>query len=99
MKITLNKKEYSDTGIFVEKKIQEYCNLKIYPYLGILERDAGLISDLGEMFNENEFYGNYIIYGDQDSEDYNVLNDNLIEFEKKETFVKDFDKQKRIALK
>ena len=87
MKITLNKKEYSDTGIFVEKKIQEYCNLKIYPYLGILERDAGLISDLGEMFNENEFYGNYIIYGDQDSEDYNVLNDNLIEFEKKETFI------------
>jgi hypothetical protein len=83
----LNKKEYPDNGIFVEKKIQEYCNLKIYPYLGILERDAGLLTDLAEMFNEQQVFANYVIHGDPVLEDYQVLQDNLLTFEKKQMVV------------
>ena len=47
----LNKKIYPDSGVFKTKFIEEYCNLKIYPLVGILEREAGLLSDLAEAFN------------------------------------------------
>ena len=49
MTIILNKKEYHDTTI-VKVHHEEYFNLNIYPKAGILEREAGLLSELAEMF-------------------------------------------------
>ena len=72
--ITLNKKEYTDNGIFENKFIQEYCNLNIYPLIGTLEKEAGLMSDLAEVMDLS-----YQIYG-PDSEDIHVLKDNLLNF-------------------
>jgi glycosyltransferase involved in cell wall biosynthesis len=46
--VLLNKKEYSDT--FDQFHHEEYFNLKLYPEVGILEQEAGLLTELVEMF-------------------------------------------------
>jgi hypothetical protein len=52
--VILNKKEYPDIP-FEEVYIEEYCNLHIFPLVGILEKEAGLMSDIAEAYNlENE---------------------------------------------
>jgi hypothetical protein len=38
----LNKDEIQ---LFEKKYIEEYCNLEIYPQVGILEQEAGLLND------------------------------------------------------
>jgi predicted O-methyltransferase YrrM len=47
--VLLNKKEYPNET-FEEFHHEEYFNLKLYPDAGILEREAGLLSELVEMF-------------------------------------------------
>ena len=50
--IVLNKQEYPDNGCFQREHIQEYCNLEIYPLVGILEREAGLsFQDIANKLN------------------------------------------------
>ena len=44
---------------FEKKYIDEYCNLNIYPKIGILEKEAGLLSD----FAEHTGFG-ILVYGD-----------------------------------
>ena len=48
MGVTLNKKEYQEH--FEQFHHEEYFNLKLYPEAGILEQEAGLLSELVEMF-------------------------------------------------
>ena len=53
--VTLNKKKYTDNGIFKKVYIDEYCNLSIYPLIGILEKEAALLSEFAEAFqSENK---------------------------------------------
>ena len=78
-KIILNKKEYPDNGIFQKIFIEEYCNLNIYPLVGILEKEAGLMSDFAEAYIAENNSLNYNIYG-PDSEDILFLKDNLYNF-------------------
>ena len=53
---------------FQKQYIEEYCNLEIYPQLGILEQEAGLL---------NDFCGkDFIIHGSH-SESKQFLRDNL----------------------
>ena len=79
-KMIINYKEYPDNGFFKERYTQEYCNLKIYPLVGILEREAGLLSDFAEELNNN---CNCLIYGEPEIEVYQVFNDKLLNFNKK----------------
>jgi len=76
----LNKKIYNDSGVFKTIFIEEYCNLKIYPLVGILEREAGILSDLAEAFNLENKKCEITIHG-EDSEDIHFLKDNLFNFE------------------
>ena len=62
-KVVLNKKEYNDTGIFQKNLIQEYCNLQIYPLVGLLEREAGLLSDIAEEITKQGGVVSFKIYG------------------------------------
>ena len=48
MVIMLNKKEYQED--FKEFHHEEYFNLKLYPEAGKLEQEAGLLSELVEMY-------------------------------------------------
>ena len=48
MSTVLNKKEYPE--VFEEYHHPEYFNLKIYPDAGTLEREAGLLMELADMF-------------------------------------------------
>jgi len=48
MVLTLNKKEYKED--FEQFHHEEYFNLKLYPEVGTLEQEAGLLSELVEMF-------------------------------------------------
>jgi len=77
--ITLNKKEYQESGLFKENFIQEYCNLKIYPLAGVLEREAGLLSDLAECYRGK---CNLVNYGDPSLETNKFFLDNLEHFDK-----------------
>ena len=53
--LTLNKKEYPNNGIFKNVFIEEYCNLSIYPLIGVLEKEAALLSEFAEAFqSENK---------------------------------------------
>ena len=58
----INKKEYPDNGIFEERYSQEYSSLKIYPLVGILEREAGLLSDLAYEIRKKGVRCNCLIY-------------------------------------
>jgi predicted O-methyltransferase YrrM len=60
--ISLNKKEYQNTNIFEHVHNEEYFNLKIYPLVGILEKEAGLLSDIAEGYLLEEIKCNCIIY-------------------------------------
>jgi len=79
-KITLNKKEYPDNGIFKKIYIEEYCNLNIYPLVGTLEKEAGLMSDFAEAYLSENNSLTYNIYGNQELEDLLFLKDNLFNF-------------------
>lgn len=68
--IVLNKREYTDNGCFQKFYIEEYCNLSIYPLVGILEREAGLINDFSP---ENVV----VIHGNSELESMDFLKDNL----------------------
>jgi len=46
--VLLNKKEYSEH--FEQFQHEEYFNLKLYPEAGVIEQEAGLLSELVEMF-------------------------------------------------
>jgi hypothetical protein len=81
-KIVLNKKEYHNNGLFTEVFIEEYCKLKIYPLVGILEREAGLLSDLAEDIRKEGIRSNCFIYGDSSNEIVQFFNDTLQNFSK-----------------
>jgi predicted O-methyltransferase YrrM len=81
--IVLNKKEYPDNGVFTQIDHPEFCNLKIYPLVGILEKEAGILSDLAEAYVSENIKCNCIIYTDLESERVQLLNDNLLNFENK----------------
>ena len=76
--IFLNKKEYPDNGLFNKVIIEEYCNLLIYPLVGILEKEAGILSDFVEAFNEENIATKYVIHGDHNLENVQFLKDNLL---------------------
>jgi hypothetical protein len=69
--IVLNKREYTDNGCFERQHIEEYCNLSIYPLVGILEREAGLL-------NEFSPQNIIVIHGNTPLESIEFLKDNLI---------------------
>jgi FkbM family methyltransferase len=49
--ISINKKKiYCDPNAYPEFKHDEYNNLKLYPIIGNLERYAGLLNDLSDLF-------------------------------------------------
>ena len=73
--VKLNKKEYSDTGVFKTHYIDEYCNLQIYPLVGLLEREAGLLSDLIEAYQP--LNASVKVYGNENLEDIQFIKDNL----------------------
>jgi predicted O-methyltransferase YrrM len=83
MEVTLNKKKYSDTGLFISKYIEEYCNLKIYPLVGVLEREVGLLSDLAKEITKEGIKCNCIIYTKKTSEISQFFCDSLTNFNKK----------------
>ena len=78
-KVILNKKEYTDTGIFQKNFIQEYCNLHIYPLVGLLEREAGLLSDIAEEITKEGGVVSYKIYGKNERTEF--IEDNLHHFD------------------
>jgi glycosyltransferase involved in cell wall biosynthesis len=80
--IILNKKKYNDSKIFEKIYIEEYCNLFIYPLVGILEREAGLMSEFAEAYLSENKSIDYIIYGSR--EDTKFLKDNLYHFKENE---------------
>ena len=84
--ITLNKKEYNDTGIFKNKYIEEYCNLNIYPLINELETEAGLMSEFAEAFKDENTPATFDIYGN-DTESIQFLKDNLLNFVEKSEIV------------
>ena len=51
--VILNKREYT-TDEFKKIHIEEYCNLNIYPLVGIYEREAGLLNDFAEAYQIEE---------------------------------------------
>ena len=77
--IVLNKKQYPNNNIFKKIHIEEYCNLSIYPLVGILEKEAGLLSDIVEGFNEENIATKYTIHGPHNLESIQFLKDNLLE--------------------
>ena len=74
---TLNKKEYQVS--FEKKYIEEYCNLQIYPYAALLEKEAGLLSDFAEVVECT-----IDVYGEND-----FLKDNLRNFKKNNSLFKE----------
>ena len=84
--IKLNKRDYQDTGIFKEKYIEEYCNLKIYPLINELETEAGLLSDFAEAFQNENKPATCDIYGPE-VESIKFLKDNLLNFVKESEIV------------
>jgi len=76
--IILNKKKYKNSGIFKNGFIEEYCNLNIYPLVGILEREAGLLSDIDEACTCENIQTGYTICGDNERTDF--IKDNLLNF-------------------
>ena len=76
----INKKEYADNGIFEERYSQEYSSLKIYPLVGILEREAGLLSDLAYEIRKKGVRCNCLIYSSGEITEF--FKDNLIHFDK-----------------
>jgi uncharacterized protein YbcV (DUF1398 family) len=78
--ITVNHKEYNDTGIFQKKYIDEYCNLHIYPQINELETEAGLMSDFAEAFQMENIPASYTVYADPHLEYIQFLKDNLLHF-------------------
>jgi hypothetical protein len=82
----LNKLNYTDTGVFKETYIEEYCNLKIYPLVGQLEIEAGLLSDFAEAYLEEGLKSIIIING-PDTEDIQFLKDQIINEQKSNNVV------------
>jgi tetratricopeptide (TPR) repeat protein len=78
----LNKKEYPDNGIFIEEFNEKYYKLEIYPLVGILEKEAGLLSEIAENLKNYT----YCFYDDKKLEDYLFLVDNLKNFEKNNNY-------------
>ena len=60
---------------FIESISDEYCNLEIYPLVGILEREAGILSDLAELINAK-----YVLYGNNELESNQFVYSNLKNF-------------------
>jgi len=80
MEISLNRKKYPDNGFFKIKHHEQYFNLKIYPMLNELEREAGLLSEFAEAYLEEGIISSYIIYGNESHENLLFLKDNLLNF-------------------
>ena len=80
----LNKKEYNDTGIFKKFYIEEYCNLNIYPHVGVLEREAQFLSDIAEAYELEGIQVGINIYGENEGTQF--LRDNISRSDKFETF-------------
>jgi hypothetical protein len=78
--IVLNKTKYNDSGVFQEKYIEEYCNLKIYPLVGTLEEEAGLLSDFAEAYKLEGKPVNFKVYGNSNLESIQFIKDNLLNF-------------------
>jgi len=80
--VLINKKEYNCP--FENKFVEIYCNLNIYPLVGILEKEAGLLSDIAEAFKNENTPLNYKIFPFEYS---SFLIDNLLNFENDSGFV------------
>jgi hypothetical protein len=63
----INKIVYPDDS-FEEQFIEEFCNLKIYPQLNLLESEAGLLSDYAEAYLTDSIKSKIIIIGPQTSD-------------------------------
>ena len=88
MEVTINKRTYHvKNNTFVFKHHTEYFNLKIYPAVNELEREAGLLSDFAEAFLEEGLISTSQIYGDQESESIKFIQDNLKNFNENGTMI------------
>jgi len=84
MEIEINRKKYTDRGFFKSKFHEEYFNLKIYPMINQLEREAGLLNEFAEAYLEENVSTSYIIYGNENCESMEFLKDNLLNFKENE---------------
>jgi hypothetical protein len=73
--VILNKKKYY-TSEFIEEVSDKYCNLEIYPFVGILETEAGILSDLADSLGDTI----YRLYGDPELGSNQFVKDNLKNF-------------------
>jgi predicted O-methyltransferase YrrM len=80
MEIVINKKTYPDNGFFKPVFHEEYFNLKIYPSINELEKEAGLMSDFAEACVDEGLLPIHNIYGNEKSENIMFLKDNLLNF-------------------
>jgi len=85
--ITINKKDYVDTGLFKPTFIEEYCNLNIYPLVNEIETEAGLLSDLAEALFKVNLPASCNVYGNGNLESIQLLKDNLLNFTKEQSNV------------
>ena len=79
--VILNHKSYFDEPEFEKEYIEEYCNLEIYPKAGIIEIEAGLMSDFAEAFKQEGLPVRCVLYGDLNSET-QFFRDSLLHFTK-----------------
>ena len=75
--LIINKKEYPNNSLFIQVPHNEYFNLKIYPLVGILEKEAGLLSDYAEAYALEGIKCNFIIYSSHELETVQFFNDNI----------------------
>ena len=61
----LNKKEYPDNGVFTKLFHEKYFNLKIYPLVNDLEKEAGLLSDFAEAYKDSGSSAKYLVFGEE----------------------------------
>jgi len=87
MEISLNRKKYISHGFFKTQFNEEYFNLKIYPMINELEKEAGLLSEFAEAYLEEGISTSYKIYGDESHESMQFLKDNLLNFSENEVIV------------
>ena len=75
----LNKKEYPDNGVFTKLFHEKYFNLKIYPLVNDLEKEAGLLSDFAEAYKDSGSSAKYLVFGEETKVSF--IKDNLLNFE------------------
>jgi hypothetical protein len=76
MKVTINNKKYNASE-FIESVSDKYCNLEIYPLVGTLEIEAGILSDLAKCLPSEV---SYRLYGNPELGSNQFIENNIQNF-------------------